>query len=195
MTMELLRKTERTSAENANVEQFIRLCDLSNEDLTDCDFSGLRILRARFSGSQMSGCRFVRSALTMADFTGAKLDGADFSSAYLENANFDGANLVGAKFTVAVIRGGVFANADLSFARFEKTVFFNCYTKGVDFKDARMTGAYMNRIKDPRRAIENLVITRPSYLRSIRDRAHLNRIAKHWYMPPDIEWEISLYII
>lgn len=198
--MELLRKPGRTIVENILLENYMRYGDYSDMDLTDCDFSGLRLLRISFRGSQMDGCRFVRSALTMVNFRGASLVGADYTSAYLENTDFQDARLVCARFNSAVIRGGVFVSANLSFARFVRTVFVRSHTRGVDFKYAITPGVSINRVsvnraKNQRRAIDNLALTSPAYLCSIRERAHLSRIAKHWYMPPDVEREISLYMI
>ncbi len=166
-------------------------------DLRDCDFSGLRICRPQFQGSQMTGCKFVRSALTMANFTGAKLDGADFTGAYLENVNFHNASAIHLIFHRVIIRGGVFTNADVSFTHFDRTVFFssNSFAECVDFKEAITVGVSLNRINDNKQSMKNLEIVSQSYLRSIRDRANLNMIAKQIYLPPDVEREISLYMI
>ncbi len=193
--MELLKKSNRTNEETKELEQKLSRINLSNTDLRDCDFSGLRLFRPRFQGSQMIGCKFVRSALIMANFTGANLDGADFSGAYLENVNFHNASAIHLIFHRVIIRGGVFTNADVSFTCFDRTVFFRSYTEYVDFKDAITVGVSMTHIKDPKQSIKNLKLVDQSYLRSIRDRAHLNQIARHIYLPPDVEREISLYMI
>ena len=193
--MELLRKSNRTNEETNTLESAIYRINLSNMDLRDCDFSGLRICRPQFQGSQMTGCKFVRTSLIMADFTDAKLNGADFTNAYLENVNFHNASAIHLIFHRVIIRGGIFTNTDVSFTRFDRTVFFRSYTEYVDFKDAITVGVSMSRIKDPKQSIKNLTLANQSYLRNIRDRANLNRIAKHIYLPPDVEREISLYMI
>ena len=193
--MELLRKSNRTNEENRTAERALSRINLSNMDLRDCDFSGLCICRPQFQGSQMTGCKFVRSALTMANFTGAKLDGADFTGAYLENVNFHNAIAIHLIFHRVIIRGGVFTNADVSFTHFDRTVFFRSYTECADFTDAITVGVSMTRIKDPKQSIKNLKLVDQSYLRSIRDRANLNQIARYIYLPPDMEREISLYMI
>ena len=193
--MELLKKSNRTNEENTTLERALYRINLSNMDLRDCDFSGLRICRPQFQGSQMTGCRFVRTSLIMANFTGAKLDGADMTNAYLENANFHNASAVHLIFHRVIIRGADFSGADVSFTHFDRTVFFRSYTECVDFKDATTVGVSMFRIKDPKQSIKNLTLVNQSYLRNIRDRANLNRIAKYIYLPPDVEREISLYMI
>ena len=193
--MELLRKSNRTNEETKTLESALYRINLSNMDLRDCDFSGLRICRPQFQGSQMTGCKFVRTSLIMANFTDAKLNGADFTNAYLENVNFHNASAIHLIFHRVIIRGGIFTNTDVSFTRFDRTVFFRSYTECVDFKDAITVGVSMSRIKDPKGSIKNLTLVNQSYLRNIRDRAHLNMIAKHIYLPPDVEREISLYMI
>ena len=145
----------------------------------------------------MAGCKFVRAALILADMTGTKLDGADFSGAYLENTTFRDASAVHLIFHRVIIRGGVFTGADISFTCFDRTVFFrsNSFAECVDFKDATTIGVSLNRINDNKQSMKNLEMVSQSYLCSIRDRANLNMIAKQIYLPPDVEREISLYMI
>jgi uncharacterized protein YjbI with pentapeptide repeats len=78
----------------------LRWLSLSNNDLSDWDFSGQKLRYASF----------YESNLTNAIFVNATLAGASFTHADLKNADLTGANLTGAALDFADLRGAIGAS-------------------------------------------------------------------------------------
>jgi uncharacterized protein YjbI with pentapeptide repeats len=92
-------------------------------------FFNANLRRAKFYGCHIK-----------ASFAGANLQGADFQGADLQNSDFQGANLKGANFCRADIRGCRFEGANLKGAILPSSD----YCKGADFRNANLSGAFMN---------------------------------------------------
>ncbi len=80
--------------------------DLGRANLSDVDFTGIDLARARF----------IRASLFGARFDGAILAGADFKEADLQHASFVGADLRGAKLRHAVLCHANFEQTSLESA-------------------------------------------------------------------------------
>lgn len=59
--------------------------DMSKGNWVDADFSGLKNLKEKFSGSNMKNCKFIGSELTELILKGNKIDNCDFYKSDLRN--------------------------------------------------------------------------------------------------------------
>jgi uncharacterized protein YjbI with pentapeptide repeats len=68
-------------------------CDLSQTDLHEMNFSGVKALETNFSQSKLAGADFSGAALNGASFKSAELRLARFTRAAINSADFEGADL------------------------------------------------------------------------------------------------------
>lgn len=103
-----------------------RSWDMSSGNWVDADFSGLKNLHEKFSGSNMQRCKFIGSDLSGLLLKGNHIDSCDFSAS----------DLSGAKLQKSHIVGNLFRDSSL-----KATEFSGSHLKGCDFSNADFTGA------------------------------------------------------
>jgi uncharacterized protein YjbI with pentapeptide repeats len=126
--------------------------DLSNLDLSECEF-----VQADFRGAKLDGVNFSRSDLTRAILTSCSLDRSRFDAATLKEANLNGASLQessliqahltsstlsGADLTCAVIDG-----ANLSSVVAENAIFEGASLVAANCSNANLSGAVLSNAK------------------------------------------------
>jgi uncharacterized protein YjbI with pentapeptide repeats/DNA-binding XRE family transcriptional regulator len=117
--------------------------DMSMGNWVDANFSRLKNLGKRFSGSNIQHSRFVDSDLSGLELKGNNIQGSDFSKSDLSGATFSGANLDGDDFSDCAFTGAVFdscaikdcdlSRADLTRAEFAKSAILRCEFGTVDW--------------------------------------------------------------
>ena len=68
-------------------------CDLSNEDLSDIDFSYMNLDNANLSGSNLSSCNFTETSMVNADLSGAVVWNTNFTNALMCGVDISELNL------------------------------------------------------------------------------------------------------
>jgi uncharacterized protein YjbI with pentapeptide repeats len=139
----------------------LRLADLSQSILNQCNFSNSDLRGVRFSGSSCRGSDLIKANLQKigyssldGDFTASNFTSANFSGSTLSGnfkaANFSGANLHSVKFHGFSSDGADFSDADLQNITFTsanlKYCYYNSKTKFSDKFDPFASG--MELIKD-----------------------------------------------
>ncbi len=144
--------------------------DLSELDLSDCNFQGLKlegislrkcqlsgsnfkntsIKKSNFRGALVDKAFFVKASLNEADFTGAKgsinaiksyADDAKFHYATLQNSQFDGASLVRSDFLSANLDKSSICGAQLHHSVIDKTHFNRLNAQKIKAKSLKCTGS------------------------------------------------------
>ncbi len=87
--------------------------DMSYLAVSQCNFSGSSLVRAKMSGANASGSSFVGADLSSGRWSSANVSEADFTDADLRKSQFDQANLANAVLTNANVAGVNFKYADL----------------------------------------------------------------------------------
>lgn len=120
----------------------------------DADFSGLKDLHEKFSGSLLKNCKFIDSDLAGVflennhvegcDFRGSKLNGSRFRSSYVANSHFNDCGLKESEFTESVLKGCDLSGADLTDAvvrssSFQKNTLTNAVLVRTTFHDTDLT--------------------------------------------------------
>jgi uncharacterized protein YjbI with pentapeptide repeats len=100
--------------------------NMSHSNLVDNDFSGLKNLHEKFSGSNMQRCLFIGSSMSGLLLKGNNIDTCDFSGSDISKSNIQNSN----------IGNDVFKNCSL-----KQTQFSNSNINGCDFTGADFTGA------------------------------------------------------
>lgn len=103
---------------------FLPGADLSNLDLTEANFTGVRAVEASFENSRLyeafavsfRGASFRGANLTDSHFYGCDFSACGFEDAILEGASFGGCSLQAANFAGSVLAATNFGNVDLSSA-------------------------------------------------------------------------------
>jgi uncharacterized protein YjbI with pentapeptide repeats len=107
--------------------------DMSGGNWVDADFSGLKNLQEKFSGSNLQRCLFIDSDLSglllkgnhidSCDFRGSNISGAHLHHSHLDNNLFNDCSLKDAKFSGSHIKGCNFSGADFTGATFKSSSF------------------------------------------------------------------------
>lgn len=128
--------------------------NLSGENYAEADFSGIKNVKDKLSGSVFKKCKFVEADLTGVIFKGNSITECDFHKADLRNSQFSGsemrdnafvhASLIDTVITASEIRNCDFSNANLSGIEVDTSEFRNNKTEGsnwehASFKDTQFT--------------------------------------------------------
>lgn len=91
----------------------LRMCDLSNQDASGYDLSGVIMTKTNMAGTKLIESYFSKGYLHDSNF-----DGADFTNGIIDRASFKNSSLRGAIFANAVLTGTSFEGADVENADF-----------------------------------------------------------------------------
>ncbi|MGE7777717.1 pentapeptide repeat-containing protein [Chitinophaga sp. NPDC101104] len=103
--------------------------DMSGGSWVDADFSGLKNLHEKFSGSNLQRCKFIGSdmrglllkgnMIEGCDFSGSDMNGSQLEKSYVTHDKFTDCSLRDAKFTSSHFKDCDFTGSDLSGAEFD----------------------------------------------------------------------------
>ena len=120
--------------------------NLSNADLTDMDFTGANLQRARLAGATLNNTNFTDAFLKGAVFSGAtgantqlgarSLADANFSQVRLENPKATGTSFLRSSWKKAYVEKG-----DFSSSNFYKSNFEGATIKNTDMRATKLRGA------------------------------------------------------
>lgn len=103
----------------------LRQCDLSGQDASGFDLSGVIMDK-----TNVSNVKFIESQFSKAFLRNSNFDGADFTNGVVDRATFAGSSLRGAIFKNAVLTGTSFGDADV-----ENADFTDSYIGSFDLKN------------------------------------------------------------
>ena len=114
-------------------------------DLSNMNFSGIKITGLSFKGFDLSDSAFVGANIIGADFSGAKLSGSDFSKANIKDTNFASAEVDLSYFVETKIVNSNFSSAKINCSQLRDSII-----SGSKFKDAVMTSVLFSgsKVKD-----------------------------------------------
>ncbi|GHV05051.1 hypothetical protein FACS1894217_01300 [Clostridia bacterium] len=150
--------------------------NMSAANWRDADFSGLRGLKGKLSGSNIINCKFVGSDLgatilkanvaANCDFSDSTLAGSKFHASNIKHCNFTNADFTGASFktspiTKSILTGAIWKRTEFNAVSFTDIVFqgeltdcsfVNCgFTKtefrNVTFRDCFFKNGKMKNVK------------------------------------------------
>ena len=142
--------------------------DMSRGNWVDADFSGLKNLHSKFSGSNMQKCKFIGSDLSGLLLKSNNVDSCDFSSSDISKSHIQSSNLnknifkdcslKETEFSASNINGCDFSGTNFTGAEFSKTFITDCDLTGTDF-----TGAVFKTGGIQKTPIANTVWNRTSF--------------------------------
>lgn len=151
--------------------------DMSRFKWADADFSGLKDLNEKFSGSLLKDCKFIGSDLAGVlleknhvegcDFRGANLNGSRFRSTHIANTHFNDGGLKETQFSETVLKGCDFSGADLTdvvvrSCSFQKNTLTNVVLVRTTFHDTDLTDVlFESALEDC--TFENCAFTRVTF--------------------------------
>ncbi len=100
--------------------------DMSAGNWVDADFSGLKNLKDKFSGSNIKNCKFLNSELSDLILKGNNIENSDFSDSDLRNS----------KMLASNISKNTFANCSFIDAYFEASEIYHCHFANANFSGA-----------------------------------------------------------
>ncbi|MCC7406834.1 MAG: pentapeptide repeat-containing protein [Phycisphaeraceae bacterium] len=106
--------------------------DLSNQDMTGADFSGVTISNTYFAGATLDGATFRDVHVNSTSFLNASAVGADFMRADVVQCSLIHMDLTNSDFTQAKASSTIFLASDLTGA-----VFTDALITGANFRDAK----------------------------------------------------------
>ncbi len=112
--------------------------DLSTNDLSDFDFSGLDCTGCDFSGLMLDRAMFMGANVTQCLFIDTQLSGANFTQAQLSGANFTSANMTGCRLHHIQASAVNLQNADLYASQWEQTTIQDIAATQSSFNAARL---------------------------------------------------------
>ena len=155
--------------------------DMSRGNWADADFSGLKNLHDKFSGSNMQRCKFIGSDLSGLLLKGNNVDrcdfsGSDISSSHIQNSNlannlFKECSLKEIKFSGSNIDRCDFTGANFTESEFSGSYIHGCDVTGADFtgvviKSGGFTGVVVKSGGLEKNTITNAVWNRTSFIDS-----------------------------
>ncbi|RPE08164.1 helix-turn-helix domain-containing protein [Chitinophaga lutea] len=129
-----------------------RSWNMSGGNWVDADFSGLKNLHEKFSGSNMQRCKFIGSDMSGLLLRGNNIEtcdfsGSDFGNSQVQNSNLSGnlfkdCSLKGTEFSGSYITGCDFTGADLTGVVAKSGGFEKCTIAGAVWNSASFDGMY-----------------------------------------------------
>jgi uncharacterized protein YjbI with pentapeptide repeats len=130
--------------------------NMSGEDYVEADFSGIKKVQDKLSGSSFKKCKLIGADLSDITFKGNSIRECDFLNADLRNSKFYGSEIrgnsfVNASFIDAVIEASEirdcdFSNADLSGIEFLSSEFRNNNIENVNWQHASFKNTQFTEI-------------------------------------------------
>jgi uncharacterized protein YjbI with pentapeptide repeats len=114
--------------------------NMSGENYVEADFSGIKNVNDKLSGSSFKKCKLIGADLSDIIFKGNSIKECDFSHAVLRNSKFNGSE----------IKTNLFVNTSLIDAVIE-----GCQIKDCDFSDANLSGIEISTSEFRNNKIEN----------------------------------------
>ncbi|MES2285623.1 MAG: pentapeptide repeat-containing protein [Bacteroidota bacterium] len=114
--------------------------NMSGENYVEADFSGIKNVKDKLSGSCFKKCKLIEADLSDITFKGNSITDCDFFNAGLRNSKFYGSE----------IKANSFVNASFIDAVFEASEIRNC-----DFSNANLSGIEVSRSEFRNNKIEN----------------------------------------
>jgi uncharacterized protein YjbI with pentapeptide repeats len=148
--MTVSEKTDYNSNELLKAKKKKPSWDMSKLNLTDSDFSGLKNLHEKLSGSNIQSCKFVSSELSglflnsnnvfNCDFTNSDISNSQIQNSMLNKNDFSNCSLKGTKFSKSFIENCDFTGTDLTEGEFNhggfgKNTILNAKLNGTNFID------------------------------------------------------------
>lgn len=122
--------------------------NMSRGNWVDADFSGLKNLHEKFSGSNMQRCKFVGSDLSGLLLRSNHVDSCDFSGSDISDSPVQNSHLVNNLFKECSLKA---------------TQFSGSYIKGCDFSAADFTGAMIKSSSFQKNTMTNAVLSGTSF--------------------------------
>jgi uncharacterized protein YjbI with pentapeptide repeats len=142
--------SNRQSAEIPSGKEEKKLSwDMSRGNWVDADFSGLKNLHEKFSGSNMQRCIFIGSDLSGLLLKGNHVVGCDFSGSDFSNSN---------------IKNSYLNNDKLKDCSLQEAEFSGSHVNGCDFSGADFTGVKMKSCDFSKNTLNNAVWKRTSFI-------------------------------
>jgi uncharacterized protein YjbI with pentapeptide repeats len=128
--------------------------NMSGESYVEADFSGIKNVADKLSGSSFKKCKLIGADLSDITFKGNSIRDCDFSNALLTNSRFHASEIRGSSFADASLIDAVmeatdirdcdFSNANLSgievsTSEFRNNQFENTHWQHASFKDTQFT--------------------------------------------------------
>lgn len=122
--------------------------DMSGGNWVDADFSGLKNLHEKFSGSNLQRCKFIGADMSGLILKGNHVDSCDFSNSHIAASHIQGSHLVNNLFNDCSLK---------------ETGFSGSHIKGCDFTDADLTGAAFKSCSLQKNIVANVLWNRTSF--------------------------------
>ena len=122
--------------------------DMSRGNWVDADFSGLKNLHEKFSGSNMQRCKFIGSDLSGLLLKGNHVVGCDFSGSDFSSSHIRGSHLDNNIFKDCILKEAEFSGSHIS---------------GCDFSGADLSGAMIKSCDFQKNTIANVRWSRTSF--------------------------------
>jgi uncharacterized protein YjbI with pentapeptide repeats len=119
--------------------------NMSNGNWVDADFSGLKNLHEKFSGSNLQKCLFIGSDLSGLLLKGNNVDRCDFSRSDLSGSRIQGSNLANSKFGECSLKETEFNGSNIMGCDFSGADFTGAMFNSGGFQNNPATGAVWNR--------------------------------------------------
>lgn len=119
--------------------------DMSRGNWVDADFSGLKNLHEKFSGSNMQRCMFISSDLSGLLLKGNHVVGCDFSGSDFSNSNIKNSYLNNDKLKDCSLQEAEFSGSHVNGCDFSGADFTGVKMKSCDFSKNTLTDAVWNR--------------------------------------------------
>ena len=100
--------------------------DLSKQNLTDSDFSGLKNLHEKLSSTNIQNCLFID----------AEMSGLILNNNNVGDCNFSNSNIGKSQIQKSMIAKNKFINCSLKSTKFSKSIIEGCDFTGADFTEA-----------------------------------------------------------
>ncbi|MBP1664778.1 MAG: transcriptional regulator [Bacteroidetes bacterium] len=123
--------------------------DISKQNLTDSDFSGLKNLSEKLSSTNIQRCLFIGSDISSLKLINNNVGDCDFSNSDISSSHFQNSMLSKNRFT----------NCSLINAEFRRT-----YIEGCDFTGADLTGTEFKSGAFGKNTITNAKLNRTNFL-------------------------------
>ncbi|TVR77084.1 MAG: helix-turn-helix domain-containing protein [Saprospirales bacterium] len=114
--------------------------DLSEGNWLDADFSGLKNLKEKISGSNLRACKFLETELTNLIFKGNSIEKCDFSGSDWRNSRIQGSTLVNNTFAACSLIDTEFKKCDISQSDFSRANFEGAEIISCDFESNKIEG-------------------------------------------------------
>lgn len=123
--------------------------DISKQNLTDSDFSGLKNLHEKLSSTNIQRCLFIGSDMSHLKLNNNNVDNCDFSDSDISNSQIQN----------SMLSKNIFINCSII-----NSTFFRSYIEGCDFTGADFTGTEFKSGGFGKNTIINVNLNRTSFL-------------------------------